>query len=456
MTAAEAEPRHLHSVADEGERGQPHDLGAEQIVLGAMMLSPVAVDAAAEILRARDFYRPNHGNLFTTITAQRDAGEPVDPTAILHRLAASGEIGKYGPTYLHDLVASVPTAANVGWYAAVVREHAERRDLHRAGVQIAQTANEQGLSLAEARNLAEKHLTDATVRGGHAAARTWQEIIGPAIAAIQAAGERTGLLGMSVGLVDLDKMLNGLRPGQLVVVGARPGMGKSIFAIDIARRAAMRDKTPTAVFSLEMSTAELANRIISAETSIAGRAIENGRLNDDEWVKVARFSGELAEAPLIIDDTAPLTFAELRSRARQLHRKHGLGLVVVDYLQLMASEEKRADNRSVEVAELSRGLKLLAKELSCPIIAASQLNRNPDGRVDKRPQLSDLRESGGIENDADIVVLLHRDDYYDSKSPRVGEIDIIVAKNRNGPLGCVAAIAQLHLTRIVDKAGEAA
>jgi replicative DNA helicase len=454
MTAAEAEPRHLHPVADQPQSNIPHDLGAEQVVLGAMMLSPEATDAASEVLRASDFYRANHGSLFSTILAQRDAGEPLDPAAITHRLVAAGEIAKYGPTYLHDLVSSVPTAANVGWYANVVREHAERRDLHRAAVQIAQVATSPGLDVAEARNLAEKALTEATVRGGRISARMWRDIIGPALAAIETASERSGIQGLSSGLKDLDRMLNGLRPGQLVIVGARPGMGKSIFAVDIARRAAMKEKIPTALFSLEMSTEELANRIISAETGIPSRAVETGRLSDKDWTTVARFAGELAEAPLIIEDAAPLTFPDLRTRARQLHRKHGLGLVIVDYLQLMASEEKKAENRAVEVADLSRGLKLLAKELSCPVVAASQLNRNPDSRADKRPQLSDLRESGGIENDADIVVLLHREDYYDPKSKRAGEVDLIVAKNRNGPLGTVVAAAQLHFTRFVDMAEE--
>lgn len=437
------EPRQLHTG---------HDIAAEQIVLGAMMLSDQATDEAAEIVRATDFYQPRHATLFTAIIGLRAKGEPAEATALTRLLIQTGDIAKIDATYLHDLIAAVPTAASVSWYAQVVAEHAQWRNLATAATRIAQMAGERNLTIAEACDRADRFLTEATVRHDRKTGQAWREIIGPAVDAIEAAGDRDEPLGLPTGIADLDRMLYGLRPGQLVILGGRPGMGKSILAIDIARHNAMRHKTRAAVFSLEMSTPEIANRIISAETNIPGRALEKGRLSDADWVKVTRFQAELLDAPLVIDDSADATLADIRSKVRQMHRREPLGLVVVDYLQLMATSG-RSENRALEVAEMSRGLKLLAKEIGCPVVAASQLNRNPEGRADRRPQLSDLRESGGIEQDADIVILLHRDAYYDPNS-RPGEVDLIVAKNRNGPLGSIAACAQLHYTRIVDFAAE--
>lgn len=452
MTAAESEepPPRLHAVPDVArEPRHDHDYAAEQIVLGAMMLSEVALDAAAEIVKAADFYKPGHIVLFSAILGQRANAEPSDPAAIVHVLSISGDLGKVGGAeYVHDLIEAVPTAANAGWYANVVAEHAQWRDLGRAGIRIAQMVNEHAIEIDEARNRAEQFLLEATVRRERRESSRWKDIVGPAIDAVEAAGTRTGQLGMSTGIIDLDKMVNGLRAGQLVILGGRPAMGKSIFAIDIARHTSMRHGIRTAVFSLEMSRPEIANRILAAEARIALRDLENGKLTDTEWSRLARFDAEMRNAPLDIDDSPNMNLAEIRSKVRGMHRREAIGLVVVDYLQLMSSTG-RSENRSLEVAELSRGLKLLAKEIGCPVIAASQLNRNSDGRADKRPQLTDLRESGGIENDADIVILLHRDSYYDAKK-RPGEIDLIVAKNRNGPMGVVVASAQLHYTRIVD------
>lgn len=450
MTAAESEPTRLHAVPDEARGGRAdHDIAAEQIVIGAMMMASEAVDAAVEIVEAGDFYRPVHGALFAAIVGQRAKSEPTDAAAIAHVLDVSGDLARVGGgPYLADLLATVPVTASVGWYARVVAEHAQWRGLSRAGVRIAQLANDHGIDVDEARNRAERYLMEATEGRERSEGGRWKDLVGPAFDAIEAAGKRTGPLGLPVGIIDLDAMLNGLRPGQLVILGGRPGMGKSIFGVDIARHAAMKCRVNTAVFSLEMSTPEIVNRILSGESGVPLRSIEKGALTEQDWTKLARRAGEIDEAPLTIDDSPNMTLAEIRSKVRRLHRREPLGLVVVDYLQLLTTSS-RSDNRAIEVAELSRGLKLLAKEIGCPVVAASQLNRNPDGRADKRPQLSDLRESGGIENDADIVILLHRDAYYD-EAKRPGEVDLIVAKNRNGPMGCVVACAQLHFTRIVD------
>ncbi|HEY6114675.1 MAG TPA: replicative DNA helicase, partial [Candidatus Dormibacteraeota bacterium] len=259
------------------------------------------------------------------------------------------------------------------------------------------------------------------------------------------------LSGVPTGFIDMDRLLTGLQPGQVVIVAGRPGLGKSTVAMDVVRNAAIRAGMPSAFFSLEMSKVEMTMRLLSAEARVPLHNLRSGQLTDDDWTKLARRIGEITEAPIFMDDTPNMGLAEIRSKARQLKKRHNLRLLVVDYLQLMSSP-KKTESRQQEVSEISRGLKLLAKEIECPIIAVSQLNRGPEQRTNKTPQLSDLRESGSIEQDADIVVLLHRDDYYDKESARAGEADFIVAKNRNGATDTVTVAAQLHLSRFVDMA----
>jgi replicative DNA helicase len=455
MTAAPDEGPHLHAVPDSDQSAvRDHDLDAERIVLGAMMLSVDAADDAAEIVTAASFYRAAHGTLFGAILALRSKGEPTDPVTVAHAMMPSGDLARIGgPVYLAELIEAVPTAAMVGWFARIVAEHAEWRHLTRAGVRVVQMARERTIALADARNRAQLYIHEATTSNVKSDGSRLRDLIGPALDAAEAAAKHEGPIGLATGLHDLDEMLNGLRSGQLVLVGGRPGMGKSIFAVDMARHAAMRLNVPTVIFSLEMSKAELTNRIISSETGVPLRTIETGKLSDREWSTLARRTGEIGDAPLIIDDSPSLDLAEIRAKARRLHQRSGLGLVVVDYLQLL-SATTRSENRSLEVGEFSRGLKLLARELECPVIAASQLNRNAEARADRRPAIADLRESGSLEQDSDIVILLHRDAYYDPKK-RPGEVDLIVAKNRNGPMGAITACAQLHLTRIVDFAADA-
>jgi len=259
------------------------------------------------------------------------------------------------------------------------------------------------------------------------------------------------MTGVPTGFSDLDRLLNGLHPGQLIIVAGRPGLGKSTVSMDFARNAAIRSNCASAIFSLEMSKIEMVMRLLSAEARVPLHVLRSGQLTDDDWSKLARRMGEISEAPIFVDDTPSMNLMEIRAKARRLKQRHNLKLLVVDYLQLMTSP-KRTESRQQEVADLSRGLKLLAKEIECPVIAVSQLNRGPEQRTDKRPQLSDLRESGSIEQDADVVILLHRDDYYDKESPRAGEADFIVAKHRNGPTDTVTVAAQLHLSRFVDMA----
>jgi replicative DNA helicase len=267
----------------------------------------------------------------------------------------------------------------------------------------------------------------------------------------KAAGNGDDVMGVPTGFADLDRLLNGLHPGQLIIVAGRPGLGKSTASMDFARHAAIRHKQASAIFSLEMSRVEMVMRLLSAEARVPLHVLRSGQLTDDDWSRLAKRMAEIGEAPIFVDDTPAMNLADIRAKARRLKQRHDLKLLVVDYLQLMTSA-KRTESRQQEVADLSRGLKLLAKEIECPVIAVSQLNRGPEQRTDKRPQMSDLRESGGIENDADVIILLHRDDYYDKEHERAGEADFIVAKHRNGPTDTITVAAQLHLSRFVDMA----
>jgi replicative DNA helicase len=276
-------------------------------------------------------------------------------------------------------------------------------------------------------------------------------LLQPTLDEIEGAGSRGVMTGVPTGFTDLDRLLNGLHPGQLIIVAGRPGLGKSTAGMDFVRSASVRNNLASAIFSLEMSKVEIVTRLLSAEARVPLQVLRSGRLSDDDWTRLARRMGEISEAPLFVDDTPNMTLMEIRAKARRLRQRNDLRLIVVDYLQLMTSP-KRTESRQQEVAELSRGLKLLAKEVECPVVAVSQLNRGPEQRNDKRPQLSDLRESGSIEQDADVVILLHRDDYYDKESPRAGEADFIVAKHRNGPTDTITVAAQLHLSRFVDMA----
>jgi replicative DNA helicase len=301
-------------------------------------------------------------------------------------------------------------------------------------------------------DLAQQAVYDVTERRISDDFHILNDLLQPTLDEIESVGAQGGVMtGIPTGFTDLDRILNGLHPGQLIVVAGRPGLGKSAVSLDFARNAAIRHSVASAIFSLEMSKIEIVMRLLSAEARVPLHVLRSGQLSDDDWTKLARRMGEISEAPLFIDDTPNMNLMEIRAKARRLRQRHDLRLVVVDYLQLMSSP-KRVESRQQEVAELSRGLKLLAKEIECPVIAVSQLNRGPEQRTDKRPQLSDLRESGSIEQDADVVLLLHRDDYYDKESPRAGEADFIVAKHRNGPTDTVTVAAQLHFSRFVDMA----
>ena len=436
------------------ERRPPADLPAEQAVLGGMMLSK---DAAADViekkLTAGDFYDPRHGRVFDAIVALYGRGVPTDAITVANELGA--DIARLGGTFLIDLIEATPTAANAGYYANSVLEKSQLRRLIEAGTRIVQlgyTASGGGRDVVDAVDLAQQAVLEVTESRTTNDFAVLADMLQPALDDIEAAGSRDGKMsGVPTGFTDLDRLLNGLGPGQLIIVAGRPGLGKSTASIDFARHAAIRANQAAAIFSLEMSKVEIVMRMLSAEARVPLHLLRSGQLSDDDWTKLARCMADISEAPLFVDDTPNMNLMEIRAKARRLKQRHDLKMIVVDYLQLM-SGPKKTESRQQEVAELSRGLKLLAKEVECPVIAVSQLNRGPEQRTDKRPQLSDLRESGSIEQDADVVILMHRDDYYDKDSPRAGEADFIVAKHRNGPTDTITVAAQLHLSRFVDMA----
>jgi replicative DNA helicase len=445
----------VEAVTDE-PRQPPHDLGAEQAALGAMLLSRDVLLEVSEIVTPASFYRPAHALIFEAILELDMQGEPADAYTVATALAAKNALGKIpnGAGYLHDLIAAVPTAANGAYYARTVAARALSRQLQAAAVRIGQIAASDTDPLGALERamqlLADLELEATPATGGP---RAWGEIASDVMDAIEEAGQvdPNETPGIGTGFSDLDKLLNGLVPGQVIVVGARPGVGKSVLLANIAQQASWRKKLPAVFFSLEMSAVELGTRLVSSAARVPLNILNTGKLTDQDWAQVAHVIGESAEAPLFIDDTAELTIGEIRSRARKLQRQHGeLALIVVDYMQLVGSA--RSENRQLAVANISRGLKLLAKQMRVPVLVASQLNRGPEGRSSKVPQMSDLRESGAIEADADVVILVHREDYHDPESSRAGEADFIVAKNRRGPKDTVTVAAQLHLARFVDMA----
>ncbi|WP_372443211.1 replicative DNA helicase [Actinoplanes teichomyceticus] len=439
------------------DKAPPQDVAAEQGVLGGMLLSKDAIADVVEILKTNDFYRPVHATIYDVILDLYGRGEPADALTVAAALADSGDLQRVGGVpYLHTLIESVPTAANASYYARIVSERAILRRLVEAGTRIVQlgygTGGNGGRDVDDIVDLAQQAIYDVTEKRVSEDFAALGDMLQPTLDEIEAVGAAGGVMtGVPTGFNDLDRLLNGLHPGQLIIVAGRPGLGKSTASMDFARNAAIRHGCASAIFSLEMSKIEMVMRLLSAEARVPLHTLRSGQLSDDDWTKLARRMGEISEAPIFVDDTPNMNLMEIRAKARRLKQRHNLKLLVIDYLQLMSSP-KKTESRQQEVSELSRGLKLLAKEIECPVIGVSQLNRGPEQRTDKRPQLSDLRESGSIEQDADVVILLHRDDYYDKESPRAGEADFIVAKHRNGPTDTITVAAQLHLSRFVDMA----
>lgn len=434
------------------ERTPPQDAAAEQSVLGGMLLSKQALAEVLEVTSPEDFYRPQHETIFRSIVDLYGRNEPADPITVTNHLRELGLLDKIGgATYIHHLVDTVPTAANAQYYAEIVRDTAVLRRLTEAGIRITQIGYDADGDPNTAADRAQAELNSVIKTHEDADSALLGEDLPDVVAELEKLQADGHAIGISTGFKDLDYLTHGLHPGQMIIIAGRPGLGKSTLGIDFLRTASLRDKIPAAFFSLEMSRREVQHRIISAEAMIGLHKIRGGTMTDHDWAAFANRMQTLTAAPLTIDATPNRTVHQIKARCRQIKQKTGLGLVVVDYLQLLDTPgKKRPENRQVEVSEMSRSIKLMAKELDVPVVVLCQLNRGPEQRQDKRPQLADLRESGSLEQDADVVLLVHRDDAYDRESPRAGETDLIVAKHRAGPLSTITVAAQLHYSRFRD------
>jgi replicative DNA helicase len=422
-----------------GARIPPHNLEAEESLLGAMMLSREAITAAVEAhIETDDFYKPAHGIVFEAALGLHARGEPIDPVTLAEELRRSGQLEALGGSQtLLRIQASTPASANSSHYAQIVSELAMlRRLIGTAGeIQDMAFASEEDVdeTLDRAESLifevAERRVADTLVPLHPALEET--------LVQLEHLYDRdTSIIGVPTGYHDLDELLLGLQPSTLSIVAARPGGGKTSFALGAALHCALDARKPVIFFSMEMGHLELTKRLLAAESQIDARKLSTGRLSEHEWPKLNQAVGRLADAPFFIDDNPHCTVMEMRAKARRTKAKYGdLGMIVVDYLQLMATPGRRSESRQVEVSELSRGLKILARELDCPVMTLSQLNRQLEYRQDKRPMLADLRESGSIEQDADIVIFIYRDEFYNPESEQRGMAEIIVAKHRNGPTG---------------------
>ena len=436
-------------------RQPPHDNEAEQGVLGAMLLSPNTITDIIEELIPDDFYRPAHQLIYRAILDLFSDNKDVAPVIVAGRLDRNHDLERVGGApYLHTLISSVPTAANARYYAEIVAEKAVLRRLVDAGTRVVQLGYEgtEGAEVDVVVDMAQQEVFAIAQRNVTEDYAILADILQPTMDELDELSTHGGLArGIPTGFIDLDNLTNGLHGGQMIIVAARPGVGKSTLALDFMRSCSIKHNKASVIFSLEMSKSEIVMRLLSAETEIRLSDMRAGRMSDEAWAKLANRVGQISEAPLFIDDSANLTMMEIRSKARRLKQKHDLQMIVVDYLQLMSSG-KRVESRQQEVSEFSRQLKLLAKELDVPLVAISQLNRGPESRTDKRPQLADLRESGSLEQDADMVMLLYRPDSQDKDDERAGEADIILAKHRGGPIDTVQVAHQLHYSKFVDMA----
>lgn len=434
----------------------PFDLEAEKAVLGSMLLSTQATEEIIEILEATDFYRPQHETIYRTLVDLHTAGQVHDPIALTNRLEKNGDLTRCGgPAYPFDLTRAVPTAANGEWYATVVHEKAVLRKVLKAANGMADSVHRRTHTPDEIIQDAYDTLEGLTrLTDGRDDDLSIGADIMATVAEIVDIRENGPKEGLKTGFTDFDDLTGGLQPGQFILIAARPAVGKSVLAGDFARYTAIRNDIPTAFFSLEMGRKELEKRFLAAHATYPLHWMKNkGPLDDGKILDLIEAGKDMQASPLFIVADTGITLAKIRSNCRRIQRQHGLGLVVIDYLQLMSGESTgRGDNRQQEVSRISRGLKTLAMDLGVPIVALSQLNRGPEQRQDKKPMASDLRESGSLEQDADIVILLHREDAYDKESPRAGEADLIVAKHRNGPTATITVAFQGHYARFIDMA----
>lgn len=435
-------------------RVPPHNTDAEEAVLGALMLSREAMADVIEILEPEHFYSPAHGHVFEAILSLYGAGQPVDPVTVAEELTRAGLLEAVGGgAILLDLQAATPAISNATHYARIVEEHALLRKLIVVTNEIAEMAYDKPEDVVKAVDDAEARMFEVAQRRVTNSTAEIKELLAKNLDRLEALYDRgESLTGVPTGYLDLDDLLSGLQPGAFYVVGARPAMGKTAFALGMASNASMQSGKPVLIFSLEMGQLELSQRILCSDARVDAGKVKTGNLNESDWAKINHSVGRLAEAPIFIDDNPQTTVMEIRAKARRLQsRVGGLGMVVVDYIQLMTGRSN-AESRQVEVSEISRGLKILARELECPVVALAQLNRGLEQRQDKRPMLSDLRESGALEQDADVVMFLYRDEIYDTESEHKGVAEVIVAKHRNGPTDTVKLAFLGQFTRFENMA----
>ena len=435
------------------ERVPPQNVDAEMSVLGGMMLSKDAIADVIEILRSADFYRPAHASVYEVVLELFGRGEPADAVTVGAELKKKGELERIGGLpYLHTLVATVPTAANAAYYARIVREQAQLRSLVEAGTRIVQLGyTTDGADVEGLINLAQSEVFAISEQRQTTDYTTLEEIVPDLYEELERNANRDGGLdGVPTGFSALDSKLNGLRAGQMIIIAARPGGGKSTLAMDICRSAAVHNNMASAYFSLEMNRTELSMRLLAAESKVFLDRMIKGELETRDWQAIARTLDKISQAPLIVDDSPNMTMGEIRAKSRRMKQQHGIQLIVIDYLQLLTSGGKAVESRQQEVSEFSRSIKLLAKELEIPIVAVAQLNRDSERRNDRRPQVADLRESGSLEQDADVVLLIHRDDMFNKDSDRRGLAEIIIGKQRSGPTGTLELEFQGQYARFAE------
>ncbi|KTC95709.1 replicative DNA helicase [Legionella erythra] len=435
----------------------PHSVEAEQSIIGGLMLDNQVWDKISTKLCEADFYRTEHRVLFRNVVELSKREQPFDVVTLLDMLKSNNDLDDAGgETYLFELANNTPSVANISAYADIVREKSVQRQLIAIAGEIADAAyNPSGREVPELLDLAETRVfAIAEQTGGDGGPESIKSILVKAVEKIDALYHNgDAITGLATGLTDLDAMTSGLQPSDLIIVAGRPSMGKTTLVMNMAEHAAIRGGKPVLVFSMEMPSDSLAMRMMSSLGRIDQHRIRTGKLDDDDWPRVTSAVHMLSEAPLFIDDTPALSPSEMRARARRLAKEHGqLGLIVVDYLQLMKVPGFKADNRTAEISEISRSLKALAKELQVPVVALSQLNRSLEQRSDRRPVMSDLRESGAIEQDADLICFIYRDEVYNEDSPDKGVAEIIIAKQRNGPIGKVRVAFLGKYTRFEDLA----
>ncbi|WP_027717114.1 replicative DNA helicase [Desulfovirgula thermocuniculi] len=437
------------------EKVPPQNIDAEQAVLGALFIDREALSRVARVLKPDDFYLDAHRRIYEAILALDEAGQPVDLLTVTNYLREKKLLERVGgATYVASLANLVPTAANVEHYARIVEEKAILRALIEVAERIAGLGYEEAYQVDRLMDEAERMILELTARKSAGVLASIREILEEILRYIEERYRNRGRIsGVATGFTDLDKLLCGLQPGDLIIIAGRPAMGKTSLGLTIAHQVALQYRIPVAIFSLEMSRLQLVQRMLCAEAMVDQQKVRSGYLTEEDWSRLTKAATRLAKAPLFIDDTPVLSPRELRAKARRLQQEAGLGLIVIDYLQLMQAN-RRAENRQQEIAEISRSLKGIAKDLNVPVLALAQLSRQVEQRAEKKPSLADLRESGALEQDADVVMFIYRDEYYRPDTEKRGIAEIIVAKQRNGPTGLVELAFIKEFTRFMNLAKE--